>query len=216
MSAATGVLAPTPAHGPTPTPEAILALGSAYWGSRTLLAAAELGLFTELATAGALDAEALRERLNLHPRGARAFFDALVALGLLKLRDGRYANTSAADAFLDRAKPGYVGGLLEMGSRRSYAVWGSLTDALRTGEPQNGTGDADDPFAALYADPGRLSGFLRAMSGVSAGAAHALAHALPWERHRTVAHGFGDVTVRPLVGPLSIAIATKGPGRQFA
>jgi hypothetical protein len=56
----------------TITPERIMHLGFGYWGSRTLLSAVELGLFTELAT-GPLDAEALRQRLGLHPRSSRDF-----------------------------------------------------------------------------------------------------------------------------------------------
>ncbi len=47
------------------TPEPILQLGLAFWGSKTLLSAVSLGLFSELAN-GPLDAEALRERLGLH------------------------------------------------------------------------------------------------------------------------------------------------------
>ena len=89
-----GDVSTTPEHGAAPhqqaaapTPEAIMRLGSAFWGSKTLLSAVGLGLFSELA-AGPLDAEALRERLGLHPRGARDFFDALVALGMLERDDG--------------------------------------------------------------------------------------------------------------------------------
>lgn len=70
-----------------PTPDAIMQLGLGFWGSKTLLSAVELGLFSELASAGALDADALRERLGLHPRSARDFFDALVALGMLDRED---------------------------------------------------------------------------------------------------------------------------------
>ena len=55
---------------PPPSPAAIMQLGIAFWGSKTLLSAVELGLFTELAGRAAR-AEALRERLGLHPR-ARA------------------------------------------------------------------------------------------------------------------------------------------------
>jgi hypothetical protein len=45
---------------------------------------------------------------------------------------------------------------------------------VRSGEPKNETkGGGEDIFAALYADPGQLQGFLSAMSGLSAGAAHA-------------------------------------------
>ena len=51
-----------------PTPEAIMQLATAFWASKTLLSAVELGLFSELVSAGPLDADALRERLGLHPR----------------------------------------------------------------------------------------------------------------------------------------------------
>jgi hypothetical protein len=168
------------------SPDAIMRLGSGYWSSRTVLSAVELGLFTELAAAGELDAEALRDRLGLHPRGARDFFDALVALAMLERLEGRYRNTPATELFLDRAKPTYVGGLLEMNSARSYAVWGSLTEGLRTGKPQNEAKHGGDAFAALYADQRKLHGFVKAMTGVSAGAAHALAATFPWQRYRTV------------------------------
>src|SRR4051812_49905024 len=96
------------------TPEAILQLGFGFWGSKTLLSAVELGIFSELADAGALDGEALRERLGLDPRSAGDFFDALVALGMLEREGDRYSNTAATEVFLDRGKPSYVGGILEM------------------------------------------------------------------------------------------------------
>ncbi len=75
--------------------------------------------------------------MGLHQRSATDFFDALVALGMLEREGGRYANTPATDLFLDRAKPSYVGGLLEMANARLYGFWGSLTEGLRTGAPQN-------------------------------------------------------------------------------
>ena len=104
-------------------PDAIMQLGFAFWGSKTLLSAIELGVFSELADVGALDGEALRERLGLHPRSAADFFDALVALGMLEREDGRYANTPATELFLDRAKPSYLGGLMEMANARLYPFW---------------------------------------------------------------------------------------------
>ena len=59
-------------------PDQIMNLGLAFWGSKTLLSAVEIGLFTELAKEP-LDLETLSERLMLHPRSARDFLDALVA-----------------------------------------------------------------------------------------------------------------------------------------
>jgi hypothetical protein len=161
-------------------------LGTAFWASKTLLSAVELGLFSELADRGPLDAEALREQLGLHPRSARDFFDALVALGMLERHDGRYRNTPATDTFLDRAKPTYIGGVLEMFNARLFEYWNSLSEALHTGEPQNEAKTGGDLFDVIYQDPAKLSGFLKAMTGISGGTAQAIAAGFPWERHQSV------------------------------
>jgi hypothetical protein len=186
-----------------PTPDAIMQLGTGFWGSKTLLSAVELGLFSELAAAGPLGAEDLRERLGLHPRSARDFFDALVALGMLERDDRTYRNTPATELFLDRAKPTYVGGLLEMLNVRLFGFWNSLTEALHTGEPQNEAKTGGDLFEALYTDPERLRGFVKGMTGVSVGAAHALSVSFPWDRHSTVI----DVGCAEGCVPVQVALA---------
>ena len=168
------------------TSERILQLGLEFWGSKTLLSAVELGLFTELAK-GPLDANVLAKRLTLHQRSARDFFDALVALGMLRRTGTRYANTPETSLFLDRGKPSYVGGILEMCNARLYHFWGSLTDALRTGKPQNEAKTGEDFFGTLYADPKRLEGFLKAMTGISQGTARAMAGKFPWRKYRSFA-----------------------------
>jgi hypothetical protein len=185
------------------TPDAILQLGFAFWGSKTLLSAVELGVFSELADAGPLDADALRDRLGVHARSAADFFDALVALGLLEREDGRYANARAADLFLDRAKPSYVGGLLEMANARLYGFWGSLTEALRTGAPQNEGKPGGNFFEALHADPARLAQFARAMSAGSGGVGQAIAARFPWRDHGSVV----DIGCAEGAVPVQIAVA---------
>jgi hypothetical protein len=170
----------------TVTPESIMQLGLGFWGSKTLLSAIELGVFTELAKA-ALSTEDLTARLQLNSRSARDFFDALVALGMLERENDVYRNTQATDVFLDRNKPTYLGGMLEMANERLYPFWGSLTEGLRTGLPQNEikTGGAG-LFEAIYGDPDRLRLFLGAMTGLSMGASQAIAQKFPWENYRTV------------------------------
>jgi len=187
---------------PDPTPDHILQLGFAFWGSKTLLSAVDLGLFTELAQ-GPLDAETLRTRLGLHPRSARDFFDALVALRMLERRGDRYANTPETDQYLDRNKPSYVGGILEMANARLYPFWGALTEGLRTGQPQNEAKHGENFFAALYADPARLEVFLRAMSGLSLPVARAIAKQFPWKDYRT----FVDIGTAQGGVPVQIALA---------
>src|ERR1700752_4892387 len=101
------------------SPEKILQTGFAFWPSKTLLSAIEMGVFTELA-GGPEDFDALSGRLGLHPRSARDFLDTLVALGFLQRDGDRYSNTPETDLFLDRRKPSYLGGMLEMVNARLY------------------------------------------------------------------------------------------------
>jgi len=168
-----------------PTPDAIMELGLAFWGSKALLTAVELDLFTKLAH-GPLTGETLMAKLGLQPRGTTDWLDALVSLGMLNRTGGEYANTAATGLFLDRAKPTYLGGMLEMANARLYPFWGSLTEALRTGHPQNEAKVGEHLFAILCQDPPRLKQFMHAMTGLSLGAAHAIAEQFPWERHHTV------------------------------
>lgn len=167
------------------SPDKILQTGLAFWASKTLLSAIEMGLFTELSR-GPKHFDSVSGSLDLHPRSARDFLDALVALGFLNRSGDRYANTPETDLFLDRKKPSYVGGILEMANHRLYPFWGHLTEALRTGAPQNEikTG-GPGLFETLYTDPARLKQFLAAMTGISHGANMTIARAFPWKDYRT-------------------------------
>jgi SAM-dependent methyltransferase len=186
----------------TVTPDAIMQLGLGFMASKVLLSAIEVGLFTALG-AGPLDDETLRARLSLHPRSHRDFLDALVALGMLEKRGGRYANTPATGHFLDRNGPGYAGGFLEMANARLYGFWDTLTDGLRTGEPQNEAKTGGDLFEALYSDTDALKAFLAAMTGLSLGTGRALAQKFPWGDYRS----FVDVGCAEGGVPVSIAAA---------
>jgi hypothetical protein len=185
-------------------PDHILQVGLGFWASKVLLSAVEIELFTELAKHPE-DLDTLQGRLGLHPRSARDFLDALVALKFLERHDGKYYNTPSTDFFLDRRKPSYVGGVLEMANHRLYPFWGQLTTGLRTGLPQNETKDGGDPFVALYADPARLKQFLSAMTGVSHGGNIAIAHKFPWKDYRSA------VDVGTAQGDLITQVALANP-----
>ena len=185
------------------TPDAIIQLGVAFWGSKTLLSAVELKVFQRLCETGPQGCDELRDHLGLDPRSARDFFDALLALGMLERdEEGRYSNTAATELFLDPAKPTYVGGLLEMANSRLYRFWGSLTEALRTGEPQSEAKTGDDFFATLYADPEKLAQFAGAMSGLSTAAGQAIAAKFPWKDYKS----FVDIGCAQ--GALPVAVAS--------
>ena len=188
---------------PEPSPEHILQIGMGFFASKTLLSAVEMEVFTELAKHPE-DLDTLTGRLGLHPRSSQDILDTLVALGFLERESGLYRNTPSTEAFLDKRKPSYIGGILEMANRRLYPHWARLTTALRTGQPQSEAGPSGvETFAALYADPERLKGFLRAMTGVSRGANLAIASKFPWLEYKTVADA------GPAQGDLLVQVALK-------
>ena len=122
------------------SPANILEVGTAFQKSKTLLSAVSLELFSHLGDDAMTGAE-IGQRLGLHPRAIYDFLDALVALRFLEREgdglSGRYRNSAEAAAFLDKKKPTYIGGLLEMCDSRLYRFWGDLTEGLTTGKPQS-------------------------------------------------------------------------------
>jgi hypothetical protein len=184
------------------TAEEILQLGLGFWASKTLLSAVELGVFTQLGN-GPMSADILIQRIELHPRAARDFLDALVALRMLERERGIYANTPATDLFLDRTKGSYVGGMLEMANGRLYPFWAHLTEALKTGAPQNEIKHGGNFFAEVYADKKRLANFLTAMTGLSIRPASSIASRFPWEKYLS----FADIGTAQGGVPVQIALA---------
>jgi len=193
----------------TVSPARIMEVGMAFWPAKVLLSAVELGVFTELG-AHALTGSELRDALGLHPRANPDFFDTLVALHFLE-RDGdgpeaRYRNTVETEMFLDRNSPHFIGGFLEMANARLYPFWGDLSEALRTGSPQNEVKHSGTSvFAELYSKPERLEQFMDAMSGISAGNFQAFADKFDFSRYHTMCD-VGGAT-----GQLSMFVARKHP-----
>jgi len=184
-------------------------VGMGFMGSKTLLSAVELELFSALGAEGLTGAE-LQAKLGLDARAVPDFPDALVALGVLD-RDGdgteaRYRNTEDSAVFLDKTSPAYIGGILEMANARLYPFWGDLTAGLRTGEPQNEIKHTGKPmFDELYSEPERLEQFMGAMAGISAGPFMALAESVDFSAYKTLCD-VGGAT-----GQLSIIVAGRHP-----
>lgn len=187
-------------------PQRILEMGMAFWSSRLILAAVESGVFTALSDAPRSGKE-LIDAFGWHPRAAGDALDALVALGLLRRdRQGRYSNTVRSGLFLDRTKPGYAAGLMELSSKRLYDLWGGLPDLLRTGLPAAKEGHEENEFfPSLYRDPVAMREFLTGMTGVSTGEATLLAARFPWKRFRT----FIDVGAAQGALPVRVALTHR-------
>jgi predicted O-methyltransferase YrrM len=190
-------------------PSHIMQVGMGFWGSKTLLSAVELDLFTKLGSGG-MTAEQIAKDLGLDERAVPDFPDALVALELLDREDHAspavFRNTAAGAVFLDKASPAYIGGMLEMANARLYPFWGDLTEALQTGKPQNEIKHTGKPvFDELYADEARLEQFMSAMAGISAGPFTALAEKFDFSNYGTLCD-VGGAT-----GKLSLIVADRHP-----
>ena len=93
-----------------------------------------------------------------------------------------------------------------MANDRLYPFWGDLTEALRTGQPQNEIKHSGSSmFDELYSDPARLEQFMGAMAGISAGNFGAFADAFDFSRYTTLCD-VGGAT-----GLLSMMVARRHP-----
>jgi hypothetical protein len=194
-------------------PSHIMHTATAFWASKVLLTAVELDLFTALGD-GSMTAAELGEALELHPRGTYDFFDALVALEFLERDgdgpDGRYRNTAATAAFLNRSRPTYMGGIVEHLNTRLFGFWNHLGTALKTGEPQSEVrvhGKAF--FEELYASQTRLGQFLEAMSGIQGENFRQLAEKFDFTRYDTVTDAGGALAL------LSRLVGAQHPHLRF-
>src|SRR4026209_2021216 len=97
-------------------------------------------------------------------------------------------------------------GFLEMSKARVYQFWASLTEGLRTGEPQNELKHSGrSMFAELYSKPERLEQVMDAMAGISAANFQAFADRFDFSRYGTLCD-VGGAT-----GQLSMLVARKHP-----
>jgi len=188
-------------------PSSILQTAFGFWGSKVLLTAVEMGVFTTLGNRRLTGAE-LTQKLQLHPRANPDFFDALVAMKFLD-REGdgpesKYVNTPEGAMFLNEASPRYIGGILVMLNARLFGFWNDLPKALRTGRPQNEVSHGQKGmFEELYSDQVRLEQFMGAMTGISRPNFEAFAEKFDFSKFKTLCD-VGGAT-----GLLSIEVAKQ-------
>ena len=106
---------------------------SALMNAKAIMAANELGLFTELAD-GPLSARELAGRLNASERGVADLSDALSASGYLRRQGEGFGLTSLSSKWLVRSSPHYIGNMLEH-VNDLWGVWLNLEKSILKGEP---------------------------------------------------------------------------------
>jgi len=188
----------------SPIPGHIMQVASSYGVSRALLSAVGLGLYTRLAKRP-MTLEEIMSEYGFLRRPAMDFLDLLVSVNLLgREGDGqgaRYHNTEETAVFLDRSKPTYIGGIIEIWDKRNYRYWADITEGFKTGKPQNETKEAGTPFfETMYADPAKLEAFMNAMNGSSIRNFETFARVFPFERYQTMTDiGGADALLSRLV-----------------
>jgi hypothetical protein len=194
-----------------PTPEHILKITTGFWASKVLLTAANLQLFTMLAEKKSMSAKDIKQTLGLNcsDRNMYDFLDALTALNILDrkgiLDDALYSNSTEAEIFLDKKKPSYVGGIVEMMNNRLYQFWGNLGEGLKTGECQNEAKGGTNFFELIYGQPEKLEEFVHAMSGVQMGGFMAFSQKFDFSNYKTLTDAGGSSCL------LSLTVAKDHP-----
>lgn len=179
-----------------PTP--IVRLTTAFWDSQALLTASRLKVFDQFAE-GPRTAEQVAGALGLDARMTGLLLRVLAGLGFLEPRDGGFANSASASAFLVSSSPAYMGGAMRY-SDQLYDTWGRLEQALRSGRP------ALPAESYLGDDPERTRVFVHSMHGRAMGIARALVEVVDLSgRKRMLDVGGGP-------GTYSILLAQRHPG----
>ncbi|HTQ66385.1 MAG TPA: methyltransferase [Puia sp.] len=195
-----------------PDPSRIMQIGMGFWASKALLAAVKFKIFT-LLSGTSMSGVQIKEKLQLQTTDRHVYdwLDSLVSLGFLQ-RDGvgtngLYCNAIETDLFLDKNKPSYIGGILEMSNSRLYPFWANLEEGLLTGLRQNESksGSNMDFFEELYKSEEKLREFVDAMSGIQMGNFIALAHQFNFSNYET------HTDIGGADGFLSIQIALNHP-----
>ncbi|MFH2203034.1 MAG: methyltransferase [Elusimicrobiota bacterium] len=134
-------------------PGRLLQLSGGYWSTCALHAGVKLGVFTALA-GRRLSADRLCRALKTDRRGLTMLLDALTAMELLGKKGGGYRNMPAAEKFLSRKSPAYIGYMI---LHHHYLVesWANLDRAVKTGKPVR--------KRSARMDPARREAFLMGM-----------------------------------------------------
>ena len=194
-----------------PSPAGIMQIGTGFWASKILLSAIQFELFTKLATKAKMSGQDIKTMLNLKctNRHLFDFLDALTGFGFLQreglLETALYSNTLDTDTFLDKNKPSYIGGILEMMNNRLYSFWGTLEEGLLTGLPQNESKRSEDFFGLIYKDPEKLREFINAMTGIQLGNFMTFGQKFDFSNYKTL------VDVGGSAGLLSLMVAKHQP-----
>ncbi len=141
------------------SPEEVLRLANNFMGSRILLSAAELNLFTIL-NAAPLSAQKVAARIGADLRALTVLLDALSAMGLLSKQGGTYLCTDPVSSILSEDVPDSVLPMV-LHAAHLWKRWANLTEVVQGTLVSK---DAERPSR----NPEEMRAFIEAMHVIAA------------------------------------------------
>lgn len=191
-----------------PPPDSIIELIEAFRRSKTMFTALSMGVFDR--TPAALSE--LAAGLKADPDALERLLDGCRGLGLLKLENGRYANTDVAEVYLRRSSPHTLAGYIGYSDRALWRLWANLEDAVREGSNRwNQTFGWEGPiFTNLFRTPESRHEFLLGMHGFGVISSPKVVAAFDLSGFRRL------VDVGGATGHLAMAAVERYPGLRAA
>lgn len=149
-----------------PDPAPVRDLIEAFRRSKTMFTAVSMGVFDRLHDAPATAAD-LAAALGAHADALERLLDGCAALGLLRKRDGVYANDPVAESYLVSASSHSLRGYIRYSDDALFPIWDHLDDAVKEGTHRwTQTFGLQGPiFSHFFRTDEAMREFLRGMHG---------------------------------------------------
>lgn len=170
----------------TPPHAQVIQMATAYWVSRLVHAAAELGLADHLSR-GPQTVEALAGLTRTHPPSLYRLLRTLSSLGIFTEDAAhRFALTPLGEAMKTGAPGSARATILTLGGRSVSSAWENLSYSIQTGKPGFDKANGAPIFDWLAAHPEEASLFGETMIGFHGAEPAAVAAAYDFSGFRTV------------------------------
>lgn len=192
-------------------PALVIDLIEAFRRSKTMFAAAALGVFDVLREAPDT-AAGLAARIHVDPDALERLLDGCAALGLLRGDAGHYANQPVADEYLCRSSPRALTGYILYSNDVLFRLWANLEDAVREGSHRwRQTFGFEGPiFDHFFQTEEAMRVFLLGMHGFGLLSSPAVAACFDLSRFRRM------VDLGGATGHLAMAVRERYPGLEAA
>ncbi len=183
----------------------IMEIATGFQLSKILFTAVEFDIFNIL-DKKQLTAEETAKKCCLPIRSLKRLLNGAVALGLLRLRKGKYSNTMLSMKYLLKGNPEYIGDLMTAYNGMLYDKWGSLEDVIRKDKYQPVFGPTGDIIDNISTKPETARRAMMAQHNYSVKPAQEIIKSFDFSKHSMLLDLGGGT------GVFSIMAAKKNRG----